>query len=117
MACGRLVQLKGFDDLIKAFFILRDMLDARLIILGDGPERKSLGRMIDDYNLMEYVDMPGFVANPYMYMHRASVFVLSSHWEGFGLVLVEALVAGVPVVATNCPTGPNEILEGESWGN
>jgi glycosyltransferase involved in cell wall biosynthesis len=62
------------------------------------------------------VALPGFVKNPYKYMKRAAVFVLSSRWEGFGMVLVEAMALGTPVVSTDCPSGPAEILKGGKWG-
>jgi glycosyltransferase involved in cell wall biosynthesis len=71
---------------------------------------------VRELGLEEDVALPGFVDNPYKYMKRAAVFVLSSRWEGFGIVLVEAMALGTPVIATDCPSGPAEILEDGRWG-
>lgn len=116
LAVGRLVEVKGFDSLIRAFSLVRKNTDVRLIILGEGPLRKKLQGLIDSLDLNEVVSMPGFVENPYSYMKNADLFVLASLSEGFGNVLVEAMACGTPVVSTNCPTGPAEILEGGKWG-
>jgi len=86
------------------------------MILGEGEERPNLEALVRELGLEEDVALPGFVENPYKYMKRAAVFVLSSRWEGFGNVLVEAMALGTPVVATDCPSGPAEILEGGKWG-
>ena len=72
--------------------------------------------LVRQFGLQEVVSLPGFVSNPYGFMRRADLFVLSSAWEGFGNVLVEAMACGTPVVSTNCPSGPAEILEGGRWG-
>ena len=84
----------------------------RLLILGEGEDRPLLETLIARLGLEEDVQMPGFVANPYAYMAHAKLFVLSSRWEGLPTVLVEALFCGLPVVATDCPSGPSEILQG-----
>ncbi|HHX87771.1 MAG TPA: glycosyltransferase, partial [Firmicutes bacterium] len=89
---------------------------ARLIILGEGPQREALEQLIHSLGLGDQVQLPGFVNNPYRYMAQAAVFVLSSRREGFGNVLVEALAAGAPVVSTDCPGGPAEILEQGRYG-
>ncbi len=108
---GRLALEKAQHDLLDAFAMLSESQRGSLVILGDGPLRQQLERQAQDLGIAERVWMPGFVDNPWWFMARSDVFVLSSHWEGFGLVLVEALVCGVPVASTDCPSGPREILE------
>jgi glycosyltransferase involved in cell wall biosynthesis len=110
LATGRLVPQKNFIALIEAFKILRKSRPARLIILGEGKLRSSLETLVSKLGLADDVLMPGFVENPYSFMTRASVFVLSSLYEGLPTVLVEAMVCGCPVVATDC-SGPREIIE------
>ena len=75
-----------------------------------------LEALIKKLGLEEDVSLPGFVMNPYAYMARASLFVLSSRWEGLPTVLIEALCCGTPVVSTDCPSGPREILRGGKYG-
>jgi glycosyltransferase involved in cell wall biosynthesis len=116
LAVGRLVPEKDFVTLIQAFALLRKWQQAKLIILGEGPERQKLSALIQTMNLDDEVDLPGFVANPYPYMRQANLLVLSSIFEGLGNVLVEALAVDTPVVATDCPGGPAEILENGRWG-
>ncbi|MFN7015814.1 MAG: glycosyltransferase [Fimbriimonadales bacterium] len=116
LAAGRLTEPKDFATLLRAFGHVRKTVDARLVILGEGEQRSMLEQLTAELNLKGYVDMPGFVENPYAYMKRAAVFALSSRWEGFGNVLVEAMACGTPVVATDCPSGPREILEDGKWG-
>lgn len=110
LGVGRLTRQKGFDYLIPAFDLVRQQTAARLVILGDGEDRQALQQLVRRLNLDEVVDLPGYVQNPYAYMSRAAVFVLSSRWEGPGHVLVEALAAGAPVVSTDCPFGPRDVL-------
>lgn len=110
---GRLVAAKAHRDLLAAFALLPDESRGSLVILGEGPLRDPLERQADELNLLNDVWMPGHVRNPWWFIARSDVFVLSSHWEGFGLVLVEALICGTPVVATDCPSGPKEILAGQ----
>ncbi|QBS37604.1 glycosyltransferase [Thermaerobacter sp. FW80] len=117
LAVGRLTAQKDFGTLIKAFSLVRKERIARLMILGEGKERPTLERMVHDLGLDEVVSLPGFEVNPYKYMKRAAVFVLSSRWEGFGNVLAEAMALGTPVVSTDCPSGPAEILEYGRWGD
>jgi len=90
---------------------------ARLIILGEGAERPILEALVRDLGLEEDVELPGFVENPYKYMKRAAVFVLSSRWEGLPNVLIEVLALGTPVISTDCPSGPAEILENGRLGS
>lgn len=116
VAAGRLSQQKGFDVLLHALSWVLKERSARLIIFGEGPERTSLEQLARNLGIAQYVSMPGFT--PYLpaYLAKASLFVLSSRWEGLPTVLIEALAAGVPVVATDCPSGPREILEDGKWG-
>ncbi|MEM3714770.1 MAG: glycosyltransferase [Nitrososphaeria archaeon] len=116
ISVGRLTKAKGFETLIRAFSLVRNEIDARLVILGEGEERKSLENLGRELGISEYIWMPGFAENPYKYMSRSSVFVLSSIYEGFGNVLVEALALGLPVVSTDCKSGPREILENGKYG-
>lgn len=116
LGVGRLTAAKDYPTLIRAFALVRKERPARLMILGEGEERPKLEAIVRDMGLERDVALPGFVENPYKYMRRAGVFVLSSSWEGFGNVLVEAMAVGTPVVSTDCPSGPAEILEGGKWG-
>jgi glycosyltransferase involved in cell wall biosynthesis len=116
LGVGRLTPQKDFQTLIKAFAEVRKHQSVKLIILGEGEERQSLQALIDQLNLTQDVDLIGFVSNPYAYMAKASVCVLSSAWEGFGNVLVESMAVGVPVVSTNCESGPSEILDDGNYG-
>lgn len=116
LGVGRLTRQKDFSTLIRAFARVLEERDARLVILGEGEERRELEALVGTLRLEGRVALPGFVTNPYPYMRQAAVFVLSSSWEGFGNVLVEAMAAGTPVVSTDCPDGPSEILEGGKWG-
>ena len=117
LAVGRLNPQKDFPNLLNAFALVRKQKDARLIILGEGEERQSLEAIIDSLGVTEDVLMPGFVNNPYAYMRQANCFVLSSRQEGLPTVLIEAMACGCPVVATDCPSGPEEILESGVYGS
>lgn len=116
LGVGRLTAQKDFATLIRAFAIVRQQIPARLVILGEGPERAMLEQLVLDLGLAQDVDMPGFMESPYPFMARASVFVLSSLYEGLPNVLIEALAIGTPSVSTDCPSGPQEILEGGKYG-
>ena len=116
LAVGRLAPQKDFRTLIRAFALVHSRMPARLMILGEGEERARLERLIAEYGLQQDVQLPGFVSNPYPYIAAASGVVLSSRYEGAPSVLVEALALGTPVVSTDCPSGPGEILEGGRWG-
>jgi glycosyltransferase involved in cell wall biosynthesis len=116
VAAGRLHPQKGFGYLIRAFAIVRNTLPCKLVILGEGPQRRDLEQLIAELGLSAEIALPGFQQNPYKYMVRASLFVLSSLYEGFGNVLVEALALGTPVVSTACPVGPDEIITHRDTG-
>ena len=90
---------------------------ARLVILGSGKDRQQLNNLVRELGLKDDVGFFGFVDNPYGYIARSHVFVLSSAWEGFGNVIVESLALGTPVVSTNCPNGPAEILDNGKYGD
>ena len=116
VAIGRLSPQKNYQLLIKSFHLIRDSVPARLHILGEGNERPRLEKMIDDLSLHGLVTLQGFMTAPFNWLQKADLFVLSSSWEGFGLVIAEALAMGVTVVATDCHTGPAEILENGKYG-
>ena len=117
LAVGRLAVEKDFQMLIRAFSLARNEdTSLRLIILGEGPARMKLERFAQELGVGPDVDMPGFVQNPYAFMRRADLFVLSSTFEGLPLALVEALSLGTPVVSTDCPSGPGEILAEGKYG-
>jgi len=115
VAAGRLCRQKGFDLLLEAFGrIAREFPAARLIILGKGEERDPLRTLADSLGISARVDFPGWFPNPHAVISRASAFVLSSRYEGFPNALLEAMACGTPVVSTDCPSGPREILEDEA---
>jgi glycosyltransferase involved in cell wall biosynthesis len=116
VAAGRFVPAKDFATLIRAFALLCADRDARLIILGDGPLRADLTRLAQSLDVADRIDMPGFCENPMPYLKRASLVVLSSKAEGFGMVLAEALACGTPVASTDCPHGPAEVLDHGRFG-
>ena len=114
---GRLTSAKNFSSLIEAFYIVRKNIEAKLLILGDGEERSNLESLIDSLQLHNDVSLPGFVANPYSFLKHCSLFVLSSRWEGLPTVLIEAIACGAPVISTDCPSGPREILRNGELGS
>lgn len=117
LAAGRLTGQKNFPLLLRAFRRVADARpDLQLVILGEGPDRQQLGELRDSLDLSGRVSLPGFTANPYPWLKHAQAFAMSSDWEGLPTVLIEALAAGVPVVSTDCPSGPAEILEGGRLG-
>ena len=116
LGVGRLVVQKDFATLVRAFAKVREQHPARLVILGEGRLRAQLEALATQLGVAGDVAWPGFQRNPFSYMAHASVFVLSSTWEGLGNVLIEALACGCPVVSTDCPAGPAEILEGGRLG-
>lgn len=116
LSVGRLEYPKDFSSLIYAFAEVRKKTASRLLILGEGKDRQKLELLIDKLGLCDDVEMPGFVDNPYKFMSRSSVFVLSSESEALPTVLIEAMALGCPVIATDCPNGPREILEDGKYG-
>lgn len=116
LGVGRLTEQKDFVTLIKAFSRVRAQRRVRLLILGEGEDRRKLEQIAGELGVTADVSLPGFVDNPFCYMRRARLFVLSSRWEGLPGVLIQAMASGTPVVSTDCPTGPREILENGRWG-
>lgn len=113
---GRLSKQKDFPTLIRAFAIVRQVRTARLVIFGEGGEKNKLTSLVRELGLENDVQIHEFVSNPYAYIAKADVFVLSSILEGLPTVLIEAMAVGTPVVATNCESGPEEILDGGKYG-
>jgi glycosyltransferase involved in cell wall biosynthesis len=113
---GRLQGQKDFPTLIRAFARLQTERPSRLLILGEGNARPRLEALIDELGIADRAALPGFQANPYAFIARAALFVLSSAWEGSPNVLTEAMALGIPVVATDCPSGPDELLDGGRYG-
>jgi glycosyltransferase involved in cell wall biosynthesis len=111
LGVGRLSRAKDFPSLLRAFAEVRRRRPARLIILGEGEDRRELEALIGTLGLSDDVALPGYRDDAPAYMAASRVFVLSSAWEGLPTVLIEALAAGTRVVATDCPSGPREILQ------
>ncbi|MBI21271.1 MAG: hypothetical protein CL780_03370 [Chloroflexi bacterium] len=109
LAVGRLTRQKDFPTLINAFKKINNK-NARLLILGEGEDRKNLEKLISDLDITTLVDMPGFEPNPYKYMKQSSVLVMSSKWEGPGHVIIEGQALGIPIISTDCPSGPRDTL-------
>lgn len=117
LTAGRLDILhKDQPTLFKAFAEVQKTRAARLLVLGEGPDQAKLVALADELEIRANVDFIGFQSNPFAYMARSQVFVLSSACEGLPTVLIEALACGTPVVSTDCPGGPREILEDGKWG-
>lgn len=116
LSVGRLVPQKGFDILLKAFSDVIKEMDARLIILGEGPEKESLARLANELAIAEKVSFLGFQNNPYKFISKADIFVLSSRLEGLPMVVLEAMACDTPVVSTDCKSGPREILQNGKCG-
>lgn len=117
LGVGRLTTQKNFPALVEAFaLVVRQQPAARLVILGEGPEREAITALVRRLGIEATVALPGFVDNPYACIARAAVFALSSNFEGLPTVLIESLALGTPVVSTDCPSGPREILRGGLLG-
>jgi len=116
VGAGRFQRQKDFPTLIRSFALVRKERPCRLVILGEGGGGAELRALIAELGMTADVDLPGFQANPYPFLARASLFVLSSLWEGSPNVLTEAMALGTPVVATDCPSGPRELLDGGVYG-
>ena len=117
LGVGKLQAQKDFPTLIQAFAQVRQTQEAKLVILGWGSDRPKLEALVSKLGLTDDVDLPDHVKNPYAYMARSAVFVLSSVWEGLPNALIEAMAIGVPVVATDCKSGPKEILNHGKYGH
>lgn len=113
---GRLVPSKDHALLLEAFAKVREKLDSKLIIVGDGPERSRLEKLARDLGIDDDVWFTGWRQDPHSIMSRCDVFVMTSRYEGFGNVIVEAMACGLPVISTDCPGGPREILQGGDAG-
>ncbi|MBI1945844.1 MAG: glycosyltransferase [Deltaproteobacteria bacterium] len=111
LGVGRLVREKGFDVLLRAFARVRRARRTRLVLLGEGGLRGDLIALAAALGVQDDVDLPGFDTNPFKYMARASVFVLSSRHEGLPGALIQAMACGAPSISTDCPSGPSEIIE------
>jgi len=116
LGMGRLARVKDFATLLSAFAKVRSARDCRLVILGEGKERDNLSALAHELGIQEDFRLPGYRDNPFAYLNKASLYVLSSVWEGSPNTLIEALAVGVPVVSTDCKSGPQEILEGGRYG-
>ena len=116
LAAGRLVPAKNFSLFLSAFALVRREIDCSAVILGTGPEHDALEQLADRLKISDNVTLAGFQADPWPFYRRASAFVLSSDWEGLPTVLIEAMSVGTPVIATDCPYGPREILCDGRWG-
>jgi glycosyltransferase involved in cell wall biosynthesis len=110
VVAARLVSQKKIDVLIHAMKLIQNQGSARLLILGEGPERPSLERLVSELGLNHLVFFLGFQQNPWKYFACADLFVLPSRYEGFGNVIIEAMACGVPVIATDAPFGPRDII-------
>jgi glycosyltransferase involved in cell wall biosynthesis len=116
IACGRLTRQKNYPLLLRAFANISSQVDSKLLILGQGEEKASLERLSLDLGIRHKVEFLGFKDNPFIYMANADIFVLSSDWEGFPNVILEAMACGVPVISTKCHSGPDEIITNEVNG-
>lgn len=117
ISVGRLAKQKNYSVLLESFSKLLQNVDAKLIIIGDGSERKNLEKIVSNLNIKNEVDFIGFVNNPWSYMSKSDIFVLSSYEESFGMVLVEAMACNLPVVATDADVGgPKTVLDNGKFG-
>lgn len=116
LGIGRFSKAKDYPTLLRAFAMLRQHQSCKLILLGDGRKRDHLLELAKSLDIAEDVDLPGFDPNPYAYLHRADLFVLSSQREGSPNALTEALALGIPAVSTDCNSGPAEILQRGKYG-
>lgn len=116
LSVGRLVAEKDHATLLRAFALLAARRPGRLIVLGEGEQRPHLTRLAQNLGIADQVDFPGFQNNPFAFMARARLFALSSAYEGMPNVLIQAMACGTPVVSTDCPSGPREVLEDGKWG-
>ncbi len=111
LTAGRMVPEKDHATLLRAFAELRKTHEARLVILGNGPLQTELEDLADSLGITDTISFPGYDPNPFKYMSRCQMFVLSSRFEGLPGALIQAMACGTPVISTDCPSGPSEILE------
>jgi glycosyltransferase involved in cell wall biosynthesis len=116
VASGRLTYQKGFDVLLRAFALAREVRPMRLMVLGKGPEQSRLQALAEELGIDADVELRGHVANPLPFLRHAALFVLPSRWEGLSNALLEAMASGTPVVATRC-TGSSEVLDRGRYGS
>jgi glycosyltransferase involved in cell wall biosynthesis len=116
ITAGRLVKQKDYETLLTAFAQVAERVQCKLIILGEGPLKDRLTMLAEKLNISQKVFFIGFRTNPYVYFKHADLFVLTSIHEGFSHVVAEALATGVPVVSTNCKSGPAEVLDNGKYG-
>ena len=116
LSAGELCTRKGFDTLLRAFARVRAERPCRLMILGKGGERDALLALAGTLGVAQDFALPGYVPEPYAFMAHADLFAFTSRWEGLGFVLIEALAVGTPAVATDCPSGPREVLHDGRYG-
>ena len=116
LAAGRLEPQKDHATLIRAFSLVGQHRDLRLVVLGEGSQRRNLVNLTHELGVADRVDLPGFHANPFAFMAKSRLFVVSSTQEGMPNVLIQAMACGTPVVSTDCPSGPREVLEDGKWG-
>ncbi len=117
LGVGELSRRKDFATVIRAFVQVRQQRECRLVILGKGNQRDNLQALAVELGVAEDVDLAGFQPNPYAFMQHAALFAFASLWEGLGFVTIEALAVGTPVVSTDCPSGPREILHDGKYGS
>lgn len=117
LSVGRLHEQKNYPFLIECFAeLVKKHNNTRLLIVGEGKDKEKLQSQIDILGMHEFINIENFQSNIFPYYKKSTVFALSSQWEGFGNVIVEALSAGTPVVSTNCSGGPKMILENGKYG-
>lgn len=117
LGVGELCERKDFATLLRAFALVREKKNCRLVILGRGKQKEKLENLAKSLNIDDDVDFLGFQNNVYDFMRYSQVFAFSSKWEGFGAVLTEALACGTPVVSTSCPSGPRELITKRNLGS
>jgi glycosyltransferase involved in cell wall biosynthesis len=116
LGVGELGYRKDFETLIRAFALIQQSHPSRLILLGRGKQQNQLQQLCEELEIADIVDFPGFQQNPYPWFRASDAFALTSRWEGMPVVLIEALALGKPCISTDCPSGPNEILQGGTLG-
>lgn len=117
ISVGRLSHEKAQDDLIRAYAQLMDIPDLSLVLLGEGEDKAALKKIVLENKLLDRVHFLGFQKNPYKFIAKSKLFVLSSKWEGFPNVVLEAMACNIPVISSDCPTGPSEIFLNNKFSN